>query len=125
MLGSSLIHRVIIALRLLGLSYEYQPLSVFCNFRAFSLFNPMIKAPALVPDDDAMLVNSNLTFDCPECLVGRERSLLLQRPQIHTRVLSLIGAALVVYEKSIQICYELNLRPKEYRHSPWLERVKE
>ncbi len=37
--------------------------------------------------------------------------------------MSLIGAALVACEKSVQIYYELNLRPEERRHGPWLERV--
>ncbi|MDO2043826.1 glutathione S-transferase N-terminal domain-containing protein, partial [Escherichia coli] len=50
MLDSPFVRRVAIALRLLDLPYEHRPLSVFRNFEAFSLFNPMVKAPTLVLD---------------------------------------------------------------------------
>ncbi|TED36884.1 glutathione S-transferase [Pseudomonas aeruginosa] len=123
MLDSPFVRRVAIALRLLDLPYEHRPLSVFRNFQAFSLFNPMVKAPTLVLDDGTVLMDSSLILDYLECLAGRERSLLPQRPQARARALSLIGAALVACEKSVQIYYELNLRPEERRHGPWLERV--
>lgn len=123
MLDSPFVRRVAIALRLLDLPYEHRPLSVFRNFEAFSLFNPMVKAPTLVLDDGTVLMDSSLILDYLECLAGRERSLLPQRPQARARALSLIGAALVACEKSVQIYYELNLRPEERRHRPWLERV--
>ncbi|HBO5682648.1 TPA: glutathione S-transferase [Pseudomonas aeruginosa] len=110
MLDSPFVRRVAIALRLLDLPYEHRPLSVFRNFQAFSLFNPMVKAPTLVLDDGTVLMDSSLILDYLECLAGRERSLLPQ-------------AALVACEKSVQIYYELNLRPEERRHGPWLERV--
>ncbi len=83
----------------------------------------MVKAPTLVLDDGTVLMDSSLILDYLECLAGRERSLLPQRPQARARALSLIGAALVACEKSVQIYYELNLRPEERRHGPWLERV--
>ena len=120
MLDSPFVRRVAIALRLLDLPYEHRPLSVFRNFEAFSLFNPMVKAPTLVLDDGTVLMDSSLILDYLECLAGRERSLLPQRPQARARALSLIGAALVACEKSVQIYYELNLRPEERRHGPWL-----
>lgn len=118
MLDSPFVRRVAIALRLLDLPYEHRPLSVFRNFEAFSLFNPMVKAPTLVLDDGTVLMDSSLILDYLECLAGRERSLLPQRPQARARALSLIGAALVACEKSVQIYYELNLRPEERRHGP-------
>ncbi len=83
----------------------------------------MVKAPTLVLDDGTVLMDSSLILDYLECLAGRERSLLPQRPQARAQALSLIGAALVACEKSVQIYYELNLRPEERRHGPWLERV--
>lgn len=113
MLDSPFVRRVAIALRLLDLPYEHRPLSVFRNFQAFSLFNPMVKAPTLVLDDGTVLMDSSLILDYLECLAGRERSLLPQRPQARARALSLIGAALVACEKSVQIYYELNLRDRK------------
>ena len=58
MLDSPFVRRVAIALRLLDLPYEHRPLSVFRNFQAFSLFNPMVKAPTLVLDDGTVLMDS-------------------------------------------------------------------
>jgi hypothetical protein len=34
-----------------------------------------------------------------------------------------IGLALAACEKSVQVVYEHNLRPREKLHQPWLERV--
>ncbi|VTM21247.1 glutathione S-transferase [Pseudomonas aeruginosa] len=81
MLDSPFVRRVAIALRLLDLPYEHRPLSVFRNFEAFSLFNPMVKAPSLVLDDGTVLMDSSLILDYLECLAGPERSLLPQRPE--------------------------------------------
>ena len=88
MLDSPFVRRVAIALRLLDLPYEHRPLSVFRNFQAFSLFNPMVKAPTLVLDDGTVLMDSSLILDYLECLAGRERSLLPQRPQARARALT-------------------------------------
>lgn len=63
MLDSPFVRRVAIALRLLDLPYEHRPLSVFRNFEAFSLFNPMVKAPTLVLDDGTVLMDSSLILD--------------------------------------------------------------
>jgi glutathione S-transferase len=41
----------------------------------------------------------------------------------HERALRQMGLALAACEKSVSIIYELNQRPTEKQHQPWLDRI--
>ena len=127
MLDSPYVRRVAISFQLLGLRFEHEPISVFRTFDHFQLINPVVKAPTLICDDGQILMDSTLILDYAEALAEPGRSL---RPSYSAgnlaelqRMLQLLGLALAVCEKSIQIVYERNLRPLEKQHEPWLERV--
>ena len=119
MLDSPYVRRVAIALRLLEIPFEHDPLSVFRTFDQFSHINPVVKAPTLVCDDGTVLMDSGLIIDYAEMLAGR--SLWPADPASRTRALHATGLALAACEKIVQIVYEHNLRPAV--HAPWLERV--
>ena len=121
MLDSPYVRRVAIALRLLEIPFEHDPLSVFSTFDQFSRINPVVKAPTLVCDDGTVLMDSGLIIDYLEGLAGRTLSPtgLAQR----TRALRVVGLAMAACEKVVQIVYEHHLRPAEKLHAPWLERV--
>ena len=119
MLDSPYVRRVAIALRLLEIPFEHDPLSVFRTFDQFSRINPVVKAPTLVCDDGTVLMDSGLIIDYAEMLAGR--SLWPADPASRTRALHATGLALAACEKIVQIVYEHNLRPAV--HAPWLERV--
>ena len=121
MLDSPYVRRVAIALRLLEIPFEHDPLSVFSTFDQFSRINPVVKAPTLVCDDGTVLMDSGLIIDYLEVLAGRTLSPtgLAQR----TRALRVVGLAMAACEKVVQIVYEHHLRPAEKLHAPWLERV--
>ncbi|QBF28676.1 glutathione S-transferase family protein [Pseudomonas tructae] len=123
MLDSPYVRRVAVSLELYGISFEHQPLSVFRNFTEFAAINPVVKAPSLVLDDGTVLMDSTLILDYFEALAVPAKKLLPQDPLARTRDLQVIGLALAANEKSVQIHYELNLRPQEKLHAPWLERV--
>lgn len=127
MLDSPYVRRVAISMQLLGLRFEHQPISVFSTFHLFRQINPVVKAPTLICDDGQILMDSTLILDYAEALAEPGRSL---RPSYSAgnvaelqRMLHLVGLALAVCEKSVQIVYERNLRPVEKQHAPWLERV--
>lgn len=63
MLDSPYVRRVAISLKLLGIPFEHQPLSVFRNISEFSQINPLIKAPTLVCDDGEVLMDSALILN--------------------------------------------------------------
>ena len=121
MLDSPYVRRTAIALRLLGIPFEHDPLSVFSTFDRFSRINPVVKAPTLVCDDGTVLMDSALIIDYLEALVGRTLypAGLVER----TRALRVTGLAMAACEKIVQIVYERQLRPAEKQHAPWLDRV--
>lgn len=121
MLDSPYVRRTAISLRLLGLSFEHRPVSVFSTFEQFRAINPLVKAPTLVCDDGTVLMDSTLIIDYAEALVGR--SLMPADVAQRLRALRITGLALAACEKTVQIVYEYNLRPAEKLHQPWLDRV--
>ena len=121
MLDSPYVRRVAIALRLLDLPFEHDPLSVFSTFEQFRRINPVVKAPTLVCDDGTVLMDSGLIIDHAETLAGR--SLWPADRAERTRALRVTGLALAACEKVMQIVYEHHLRPADKRHAPWLERI--
>jgi len=119
MLDSPYVRRAAIALRLLEIPFEHDPLSVFSTFDQFSRINPVVKAPTLVCDDGTVLMDSALIVDYAETLAGR--SLWPTDLASRTRALRATGLAMAACEKIVQIVYEHHLRPAV--HAPWLERV--
>jgi glutathione S-transferase len=123
MLDSPYVRRVAISLRLMGLDFEHEPLSVFSTYGEFAAINPVVKAPTLVTDTGIVLMDSSLILEHAERLVPTERHLTPANAADHARSLRIVGLALAACEKSVQIVYEHNLRPAEKQHAPWLERV--
>ncbi|WP_186045841.1 glutathione S-transferase family protein [Burkholderia gladioli] len=123
MLDSPYVRRAAVSAKLLGLSFEHQPLSVFRHFDEFRAVNPVVKAPTLLTDDGTMLLDSSLICDYLDHLVEPDRRLLPVDAAARLRSLELIGLALAAAEKTVQVVYECGLRPDEKLHQPWLDRV--
>lgn len=120
MLDSPFVRRTAISLRLLGIPFQPNPLSVFRNFDELRRINPVVKVPTLVCDDGVVLMDSSLILDYLEALSGR--SLMPSALDQRRQALRLIGLALNACEKTAQIFYE-KMRPPEKQYAPWLERV--
>ena len=59
MLDSPYVRRVAVSLKLMKLPFELEQLSVFQNYPQFEAINPVVKAPTLVTDDGAVLMDGN------------------------------------------------------------------
>ena len=125
MLDSPYVRRVAVSLRLMGLPFERQALSVFRTYAQFSAINPVVKAPTLVCADGTVLMDSSLILDYAEHLPGLRRSLMPATLTARQRTLRVTGLALAACEKAVQIVYEHALRPPDKQHAPWLDRVSE
>ena len=68
MLDSPYVRRVAVSLKLMQLPFELEQLSVFRNFEQFQAINPVVKAPTLVTDEGAVLMDSTLILDHVERL---------------------------------------------------------
>lgn len=123
MLDSPFVRRVAISMQLLGLRFEHESVSVFRAFDRFQKINPVVKAPSLVCDNGAVLMDSTLILEYAEALAGRRKTLMPSAIPDLQRALKLIGLGLAAAEKSVQIYYERELRPAEKQHQPWLTRV--
>ena len=87
--------------------------------------NPVGRVPALVLDNDEVIIDSAAILDYLDREVGPERALTPATGPDRTRVMSLTGLALGGIEKGIAIAYEVRFRPEERRHAPWVERCSE
>jgi glutathione S-transferase len=125
MLDSPYVRRVAITAQTLGLEYVHRNWSVFRNYEDIRKVNPLVKAPTLVCDDGAVLVDSTLIIDYLESIAPKKRSLMPADPDKHRHALQLIGIALIAMEKTVQIIYETRQRPKEHQHPPWIARIEQ
>ncbi|MDP9901458.1 glutathione S-transferase [Variovorax ginsengisoli] len=121
MLDSPYVRRVAVTLQLLQLPFVHRPISVFSTFDQFYAINPVVKAPTLVCDDGATLMDSTLIIDHIETVAGR--SLMPVDRVERQRALRIVGLGLAACEKAVQIVYERQLRPPEKLHAPWMARV--
>ncbi len=123
MLDSPFVRRVAVSMKLMGLPFEHQPVSVFRHFDRFHAINPAVKAPSFVCDDGTVLMDSTLILDYLEHCVAPGSGLMPPGGAPRREALRLIGVAMAASEKCVQIYYERELRPAAIRHAPWLERV--
>ena len=123
MLDSPYVRRVAISLKLLGQPFEHRPVSVFRHFDQFRQINPLVKAPTLVCDDGEVLMDSSLILDYLEQLPGNGSGLMPLPGMARRQALQLLGVALSACDKTVQVVYELQQRPPEKRHQPWLDRL--
>jgi glutathione S-transferase len=123
MLDSPYVRRCAVSMKLMGIAFEHQPVSVFRHFDRFRSINPVVKAPSLVCDDGTVLMDSTLIIDYLEHCVAPARRLMPADGAARQEALRLVGLAMAACEKCVQIHYEHDLRPAEKQHRPWLERV--
>jgi len=121
-LDSPFVRRVAVTARFLGIEYEHRALSIFRDFDEFRTINPLVKVPTLICEDGQVLVDSGLIIDYLESLVGRGQLMPADETN-YIRALNIIGTAMVMNEKSVQIIYETQQRPDALVHQPWLDRV--
>ncbi|EJL34771.1 glutathione S-transferase [Caulobacter sp. AP07] len=124
MLDSPYVRRVAISLRLMGLPFDHEPVSVFRDYDAFAAINPVVKAPTLVTEAGVVLMDSGLILEHLERLAPAGRTLNPADLEGHARAQRIIGLALAACEKTVQLVYEFNLRPQDKQHAPWVDRVR-
>jgi glutathione S-transferase len=123
MLDSPYVRRVAISLEFLGVPFTHEAVSVFSTFEQFQRINPVVKAPTLVCSNGDVLMDSTLILQFVEAAMTGD-SLWSRATDRMQREIRCTGLALAACEKSVQIVYERNLRPKSAQHEPWMERVR-
>jgi glutathione S-transferase len=99
MLDSPYVRRVAVSLKVLGVAFDLDQVSVFRHFDKFASINPVVKAPTFITDDGVVLMDSNLILEhiaeiAPRRLMPPDRA-------GHERALRQIGLALAQRRNSI------------------------
>jgi len=118
---SPYVRRVAISMKLMGLPFEHQQVSVFRHMDRFRAINPVIKAPTFVCDDGTVLMDSTLILDYLEHCVAAGNGLMPPGGEPRKEALRLIGLAMAACEKLVAMVYEKSQRPAV--HAPWMERI--
>lgn len=122
-LDSPYVRRVAVSMRLLGIEFSLEPISVFRGFEEFAKLNPVVKAPTLVAPNGVALMDSSLILEHLELLLPPEQRLTPQEPWAHLHHQRMLGAALAACEKTVQLVYERKLRPGERQLDQWIARL--
>jgi len=125
MLDSPYVRRVAVSMKLMGLPFEHESISVFRTYDQFKAINPVVKAPSFVCDDGTVLMDSTLILDYLESIAPAKRRLMPAGVEARKEALRLIGLAMAGCEKGVSLLYERDKRPAEKQHQPWLDRVTE
>ena len=125
MRDSPYVRRVAISMKLMGLPYEHELVSVFRHMDRFRAINPVIKAPSFICDDGTVLMDSTLILDYLEHCVAAGNGLMPPGGEPRKSALRLIGISMAANEKNVAMVYEKDQRPADKRHQPWLDRAVE
>jgi glutathione S-transferase len=123
MLDSPYVRRVAIALIIAKTPFIHRPISLFRHIDQFSKLNPLLKAPTLLTDGGAALMDSSVILDYLAGVDPRVAALTPSNGPQRVSALRATGLALTVMEKAVQRVYERMLRPTEKQHQPWVDRV--
>ena len=121
MLDSPYVRRVAVSLKLMGLPFEHESVSVFRHVERFRSINPIVKAPTLVADDGTVLMDSTLILDYAETLAAPDRRLLPAANPARLDALHRMAVALAACEKCVQVVYERERRA--VADAAWMERI--
>ncbi len=121
---SPFVRRVAVTLRVLGLPFERNLLSVFGDAEVMRRINPLGRIPSLQLDDGEVLVDSAAILDHLDEQVGSARALLPTSGPARRRALQLVVTAAGAIDKAGAITYERLLRPPAFAYEPWIERSK-
>lgn len=123
MMDSPFVRRVAVSMKLLGIPFEHEQISVMRQFDAFSAYNPLVKAPTLITDDGTILMESTVILELVEKLSANGKSLMPDDVSDLIRVQRVVGLSLIAAEKTVQKVYEFNMRNGETPNPVWLARV--
>ena len=93
MLDSPYVRRCAISMKMMGITFEHRPLSVFRHFDEFRKVNPVVKAPTLLCDDGTVLMDSTLILDYIESIAPAQKRLMPAEVGTRKLALRLIGLA--------------------------------
>ena len=123
--ASPFVRRVATTLKLYDIEFRHIELKTSNAEQLSELINknPLGRVPAFETDSGKILVDSVTILDYLDRLVGEGKSLIPSDFQQRTKVMSQIGILTGAMEKAVSSVYEVEKRPKDKIHMPWLEKL--
>jgi glutathione S-transferase len=121
---SPFVRRVGIALHLLGLKFERNPISVFADAQEMARINPLVRIPSLVLDSGEVLVDSVAILDYIDELVGPERALMPRSGPERREVFQIVAMAIGSVDKAGAVVYERFFHPPHHINQDLIARFK-
>lgn len=120
---SPYVRRVATTMNFYGMPFEHRPLQhTGEDVPELRKINPLGRVPALVTDDNQVIVESAAILDYLDREAGADRALIPATGNDRTRAMSMLGVATGSIDKAISVAYEVRFRPEEKRHPEWVER---
>jgi glutathione S-transferase len=121
---SPFVRRVAITLHHYGMAFERNTISVFGDAERMAAINPIVRIPALVLDDDTVLIDSAAIIDFLDDCAGEDRALIARTGKGRREVLQLVAYATGAVDKAGAIVYERWLHPGGAANQAWIERLR-
>jgi len=118
---SPFVRRVAVALHHYGMPYEHRPWSVWAQAAEIAKYNPLLRVPVLVMDDEQTLIESSAILDALDELASDDRRLLPKSGPLRRAALRVCALATGLADKAVSLFYEGVLRG-EHRNAVWTNR---
>jgi glutathione S-transferase len=119
---SPFVRRVGIALTLYDLPFDHKPWSVFADADKIRPYNPLIRVPTLVLDDDTVLIESHNILDYLDSLVPTGLAMFPTDEPARQQALKLAALATGMADKAVSLFYETRLHKKT--SDVWVDRCR-
>ncbi len=120
---SPFVRRTAIVLYELGLPFERRIVASATDAEEITRSNPLGRVPALVADDDSVVIDSSAIIDYALELAGDDQQLLAARGLLRRQTLFYSALATGAMEKGVAASYERVQKPKAYLYTPWFEKL--
>ena len=116
--------RVGIALHLLELDFEHDPVSVADDRSSVDAVSALSRIPCLVLEDGEVLIDSHQILAELDRMVGPERAMVPRDPADARAFGQMIALTTGSLEKFVAMMYELTRRPKDKVWKPWADQCR-
>jgi glutathione S-transferase len=120
---SPFVRRVGVSLNQVGIAFERKILSTATDKSQIEAYNPVGRVPTLELDSGEVLIDSSAILDYLDELAGPAKRLTPASGAERRQVLRIVAIALGTVEKAVGATYEMNRRPAEKVHQPWLDQL--
>lgn len=121
---SPFVRRVAIAMRLYGQLFEHKPWSVFGDGEKIAAYNPLMRVPTLLMNDDPdgreVLIESSAILDALDQLAGPAKAMNPATGEARRHALKICSLATGMNDKAVSMVYEALIHKRAT--SAWIER---